>query len=103
MVGHVVDHEVVLVVVDMDQVAREAVGVLLEEGGLNHHLVYDLSNYHIFAKQIFLGHLSRICVEFYYRVEYGDACPLVGVDQLLQHCHAVHPNVHFVSLISGSL
>ena len=59
------------------QVVAQA--VLLGEDGLNHHLVYGLVNYHTFAKQILLGLLSLIYVEFYYRVVYVDDDPLEEV------------------------
>ena len=56
-------------------VQEEEVVVLMEEHDSNHHLVYAPVNYHIFSKQIFLGHRSTIYVEFYYRVEDWDAYP----------------------------
>ena len=89
--------------VEDDLVAQEGeVVVLLEEHDLNHHLVYVPANYHIFSKQIFLGHQSTIYVAFYYRVEDLDAYPLEEADQLLPHCREVDLNGHFVSPRCGS-
>ena len=76
---------------------EEAVVALLEEDGVNHHLVYDRVNYHTFAKRKFLDFQSTIYVVFYYREEDEDGCPWVGADRLLPHYREVDLNGHCVS------
>ena len=65
------------------EVQEVAAVALLEEDGVNHHLVHGRANYHIFAMQISHDHPSTIYVEVYYPVvEYLGAYPLEVVDRL---------------------
>ena len=81
-----------------ESVALEVVVVaLLEEDGVNHHLVYDRVNYHIFARRKFLDFQLTIYVVFYYREGDVDGCPWVEADRLLPHYREVNLNGHCVS------
>ena len=81
-----------------ESVAQEEVVVaLLEEDGVNHHLVYDRVNYHIFARRKFLDFQSTIYVVFYYREGDVDGCPWEEADRLLPRYREVGQDEHYVS------
>ena len=77
--------------------------VLLEEDGVNHHLVHDREYYHIFAKQKFLGRLSTIYADFYYQKGCQDVNASEEAGQWSPRCHEVDLNVHYVSPRCASL
>ena len=81
-----------------ESVALEVVVVaLLEEDGVNHHLVYDRVNYHIFARRKFLDFQLTIYVVFYYREGDVDGCPWEEADRLLPRYREVGQDEHYVS------
>ena len=81
-----------------ESVALEGVVVaLLEEDGVNHHLVYDRVNYHIFARRKFLDFQLTIYVVFYYREGDVDGCPWEEADRLLPRYREVGQDEHYVS------
>ena len=81
-----------------ESVALEVVVVaLLEEDGVNHHLVYDRVNYHTFAKRKFLDFQLTIYVVFYYREGDVDGCPWEEADRLLPRYREVGQDEHYVS------